>query len=332
MKSRSENVIWLIWTSISRLTLLHLFFFFVAMYPESESFREALRQARERAAAVNRERYQASAPDPPESGVTANRTPKAKAKERRGLMSPPTAASGRAAAQQPTPPQPDRVGDRAIAPGASATAAMYPNLSMQNHITGMPHEHTGDSLIQRLQWRDLQTRMALRQEQVALLAHGMPGRAHWGGQPGILPLSAEDRWRMAQNLPLTFAAGRGALHPHSLVARGSLLGPQSQTTTMEAGNTDVADVVPSKDSTAGGDMMNMLAAAAEDTLRREEQQKALESDDKVEEDTHPPDIADAPANATKGAKRKRKSANEPKNPLGAFVCKSCLDRVFACRK
>jgi hypothetical protein len=110
------------------------------------------------------------------------------------------------------------------------------------------------------------------------------------------------------------------------------MGPQSPAVPLDADNTDEAGLVFSKESTAGDDMMNMLAAAAEDTLRREEQQKAMESEDRARDDIPPTDVAEASATSAKASKRKRKGANEPKNPLGAFVCKSslgqCVDLKF----
>jgi hypothetical protein len=107
------------------------------------------------------------------------------------------------------------------------------------------------------------------------------------------------------------------------------MGPPLPAVPPEAENTDEAGLVASKETSAGDDMMNMLAKAAEDTLLREEQQKAMESDDKAEDHIPPTEVAEAPVTTSKTPKRKRKAANEPKNPLGAFVCKPCLGRCIA---
>jgi hypothetical protein len=107
------------------------------------------------------------------------------------------------------------------------------------------------------------------------------------------------------------------------------MGPLSPTAPLEPDNTNEAGLVASRETSAGDDMMNMLAKAAEDTLLREERQKATESDDKAEDNNPPAEVAEAPLTTAKTAKRKRKAANEPKNPLGAFVCKSCLGQCVA---
>ena len=73
--------------------------------------------------------------------------------------------------------------------------------------------------------------------------------------------------------------------------------------------------------TGGNALFDLLATAAEDTLRREELVKT--SDPPTSGDSADPsnEVEAAVAPAKNNGKRKRKGANEPKNPLGAFVCK-----------
>ncbi|CAB9515529.1 histone chromosomal protein 6 [Seminavis robusta] len=365
------------------------------MYPESPSFKEALRQARERAAAVNRARSQqtSTAPDPPESGAPrgAKAANNNKAKERRGLIS---ATNARSNQQQPTPPQPDRVSERtaavAAAPAgtqqqqqqqqAAAAAALYHHLPIQGQLGAMAAHGRPPTLFERLRLRDLQNQMALRQhEQAALYGATISGRpppgVHWGAHaPGVLTAAAEERWRVAQGLPGAFAAGRGGLHPsvaaHPLGAQIlANLQQQAQPAVMptegmetEETETNKSDTSPpdnagkearaaanhpvaavgraaAADATGSSALFDLLATAAEDTLKREEEKKKMATggEDPDGDDGHKPSgrehsghggdkkgvpkmiAVSTTTGGGKNAKRKRKAANEPKNPLGAFV-------------
>ena len=79
------------------------------------------------------------------------------------------------------------------------------------------------------------------------------------------------------------------------------------------------------DANGGASAIDLLAAAAEDTLRTESRdpKKAVggKPGANLVAEAAPSAPAKPPARETKSGKRKRKGANEPKNPLGAFVCK-----------
>ena len=165
-------------------------------------------------------------------------------------------------------------------------------------------------------------------------------------------VAAEERWRVQQGLPPLGAPtpsgvlGRPGLHPgaHLAAPRGGIMGArpgppfeeQSPALRPHVGEAveqatlgapavapapeaavDHSPVPPPK-SSGGNALFDLLATAAEAKEREEREAKAGETPIHAASIGHPEIVA---APAKKESKRKRKASNEPKNPLGAFVCK-----------
>lgn len=362
-------------------------------------FEEALAQARERAAAVNRARLQqAQAPDPPESGIggapqTAGGANNDRARSNSGLSFDTTleAAAAPGGGSERTVEQARR--DEAVAAVERAerernavALSGYRNLPLHSRLGMGPSPGTAGTLLQQMQMNELHNRIAFerhyeermraaqaREYELAGVSQPPWGHAAMAGLRGAglgtqgaaaaaarsaqyldlqAEVAAEERWRVQQGLPPLGAPtaggvlGRSGLHPgaHLAAPRGGIMGShpgppfeeQSPALRPHAGEVveqatlgapAVASApesavehspVPPPKSSGGNALFDLLATAAEAKEREERESKAGEPPIHSSRDDLP-DVVAAPAK--KEGKRKKKASNEPKNPLGAFVCK-----------
>lgn len=171
-------------------------------------------------------------------------------------------------------------------------------------------------------------------------------------------IAAEERWRTMQGLPPLGPApgsvlGRSGFHPgsHLGAPRGGIMGSHPGAPSFGAGEEsspalrphagEVAEQatlgapavasatdatvehspVPPPKSSGGNALFDLLATAAE--AKEREEREAMSGGPPVETaGNNDADILNSVPK--KDSKRKRKNSNEPKNPLGAFVCKFAI--------
>jgi len=161
------------------------------------------------------------------------------------------------------------------------------------------------------------------------------GREGAGGQ--AVESAAESRSVAVESRRAVVEQGRKHDDESAPVVAAAAPPPSPPTATAPSATAETPAQTPS--ASGGNALFDLLATAAEDTLRREEMQKKAKDSNapkaakiKGKGTSKPaavtggaPDKGVAKASAddstNKKDKRKRKRANEPKNPLGAFVCK-----------
>jgi hypothetical protein len=237
---------------------------------------------------------------------------------------------------------------------AAAAAAERNSMYLPIHgRMGMgPSPGTARGLLHHLQMSDLQQRIYERQQQARLQAGLASGGAGWGhtnptagaaagrrfaADSQEAEAAAEDHWRAQQGLPPLpgggFTAGqlgrtgRGLPGEEKSSSSPGLRARHSPGEFDGAPGNAVGAVPGSADGGSGNALFDILATAA----------AAAERKEGIDDGDSPPEPKEkkkrgkrkSDGDAKKAAlkvppkhnKRKRKGANEPKNPLGAFVCK-----------
>lgn len=278
-------------------------------------------------------------PDPPESGGLA-RSVYDRINERHGVP------------QRPSSMESDLQ-------GATGGGGYLPNVPSRLGLGPSPGNAQG--LLNQLSLSDLHKIRMHHEQQAAMerQLQGMreapwsnPGLSGPGPRLRQVPLEvmeAEDRWRISQGLPPRYGVAsmngdrtqsrvRADHNATAGYAQDGADGAQAEQQ-HQGGRHAAAASCPSGGAGAGGSLFDILATAAEGQLRMENQDnkksgkketRGRKRKNVVSDNTPRKDAAailsamNAPGPAAvppKHGKRKRKGANEPKNPLGAFVCK-----------